>query len=49
MKEVYHCSPAELDKVEERRLQLDYDFLMAERHHEIIEYKRAEQKSKLKK
>lgn len=49
MKEVYHCSPFELDEVEEWRLNLDYEFLMAERHHEMIEQKRAEQKAKLKK
>lgn len=47
MKEVYHCSPAELDNVEEWRLNLDYDFLMAERHHELIERKREEQKAKV--
>lgn len=49
MKEVYHCSPHELDKVEEWRLNLDYSFLMSERKHEMLEQKRAEQKAKLKK
>ena len=47
MKEVYHCSPADIDKVEERRLNLDFDFLMAERHHEVLEAKRREQKAKI--
>ena len=47
MKEVYHCSPVELDEVEEWRLNLDYDFLMAERHHEYLEAKRREQKAKV--
>ena len=46
MKEIYHCSPAEIDKVEEWRLSLDYDFLMEERYHEMIEAKRQEQKAK---
>lgn len=49
IKELYHCSPYELDKVEERRLDLDYSFLMEERHHEYIEQKRAEQKAKINK
>ena len=48
-KEVYHCSPIDLDDIEEWRLELDFDFLMAERHHEYIEHKRAEQKAKLNK
>lgn len=49
MKELYHCSPNELDKVEEWRLDLDYKFIMAERHHEYLESKRAEQKAKINK
>ena len=48
MKEIYHCSPAELDKVPERELNLHFAFLMAERKHEYIESKRAEQRSKQK-
>jgi len=48
MKEVYHCSPKELDAVPERELNLHFAFLMAEREHEFIESKRAEQKAKQK-
>lgn len=46
MKEVYHCTPKELDKQEEKLLDLHYTFLMEERQHEIIESKRAEQRNK---
>jgi len=48
IKDVYHCSPAELDNVEERVLDLHYNFLMEERKHEYIESKRAEQKRQAK-
>lgn len=48
MKEVYHCSPKELEKVPERELNLHFWFLMAEREHDYIESKRAEQKAKQK-
>jgi len=45
MKEIYHCTPTELDKQEERILNMHYDFLMAERKHEYIESQRAKQKA----
>lgn len=48
MKDVYHCSPKELEKVPERELNLHYAFLMAEREYELIESKRAEQKAQQK-
>lgn len=48
MKDVYHCSPTELDEVPERLLNLHFAFLMEEREHEMIETKRAEQKAKSK-
>lgn len=48
MKDVYHCSPAELDKVPERELSLHYAFLMEEREYQFIESKRTEQKAKVK-
>lgn len=48
MKEVYHCSPKELERVSEHELNLHFAFLMAEREHEYIEHKRAEQRSKQK-
>ena len=47
MKEIYHCTPSELDKQEERLLQLHFDMLQEERRHEYLEQKRAEQKSKM--
>ena len=48
MKDVYHCSPKELEKVPERELNLHYAFLMSEREYELIESKRAEQKAQQK-
>ena len=48
MKDIYHCSPVELDRVPERELNLHFAFLMAEREHEYKESKRAEQKAKQK-
>lgn len=48
MKDVYHCSPKELDQVPERQLNLHFAFLMSEREHEFKESKRAEQKAKQK-
>lgn len=48
MKEVYHCSPKELERVPEWELNLHFAFLMSEREHEYIESKRAEQKAKQK-
>lgn len=49
MKEIYHCSPKELEDVPERQLNLHFAFLMSEREHEYIEMKRSEQKAKAKK
>lgn len=48
MKEVYHCSPKELERVPEHELNLHFAFLMAEREHEYIEHKRSEQRAKQK-
>lgn len=48
MKEIYHCTPSELDEQEERILQLHFTMLQKEREHEYIEQKRAEQKAKQK-
>ena len=45
MKDLYHCSPEELDHVDENILNLHFAFLMAEREHEFIEYKRNEQRN----
>ena len=48
MKEVYHCTPKELERVSEHELNLHFAFLMAEREHEFIEYKRSQQKAQQK-
>lgn len=48
MKEIYHCSPKELEDVPEWELNMHFAFLMEERQHDYIESKRAEQKSKVK-
>ena len=47
-KEVYHCSPADLDDVDENILNLHFMFLNAEREHDYIEQQRAVQKTKFK-
>lgn len=49
MKEIYHCTPQEIEMQDENMLNLHYAFLMEERQHEIIEQKRAEQKAQQKK
>lgn len=46
IKELYHCTPSELDKQSEHTLQLHYTMLMEERKREAIEHKRAEQRAK---
>ena len=45
MKEIYHCTPTELDKQDERILNMHYDFLMKEREREHIENERAKQRN----
>lgn len=46
MKELYHCTPSELDEQEERILQLHFAMLMEERKQADIEEKREAQKIK---
>ena len=48
IKELYHCTPTEIELQEERKLQLHFEMLQKEREHEFIEQKRAEQKAKMK-
>lgn len=48
MKEIYHCTPNELDEQEERILQLHFTMLQKEKEYEYVEQKRAEQKAKMK-
>ena len=46
IKELYHCTPSELDKQNEHTLQLHYNMLMEERKWEHIENERAKQRAK---
>ncbi len=49
IKELYHCSPLELDNVEERVLDLHYSMLMEERKREHIQNERAKQRAQQQK
>ncbi len=46
IKELYHCTPSELDNQNEHMLQLHYTMLMEERKWEHIENERAKQRQK---
>lgn len=46
-KEIYHCTPEQLDNVDEYTLQLHFAFYNAEKKEEDLQRKRAEQKSSL--
>lgn len=48
IKELYHCTPKELDEQDESVLQLHFKMLQEEKKNEYIEQKRAEQKAKMK-
>ena len=47
IKELYHCSPKELDGQSEFILDLHFKMLQEERKNDYIEQKRAEQKAKM--
>ena len=47
IKELYHCTPSDLDEQDETVLQLHFKMLQEERKHEFVEQKRAEQKAKM--
>ncbi len=47
IKELYHCTPSELDEQDETVLQLHFKMLQEEKRHEYIEQKRTEQKTKM--
>lgn len=49
IKELYHCSPSELDNQEESILDLHYSMLMEERKREHIQNERAKQKAQQQK
>ena len=44
IKDLYHCSPTELDNQDENILNLHYDMMMQERQHEHIESERQKQR-----
>lgn len=46
IKELYHCTPNQLDEVDEHTLHLHYMMLMLEREEEFLENKRNEQRAK---
>ena len=48
IKELYHCSPWELDNVEENILDLHYEMLMKERERQHIEMEREKQRQNQK-
>nr|DAS81085.1 MAG TPA: hypothetical protein [Bacteriophage sp.] len=48
IKELYHCTPKELEEVDEHILQLHYSMLMIERQEEYLENKRNEQRNSQK-
>lgn len=45
IKELYHCTPSELDEQDTYKINLDFQILMLERKKQFIDSKRAEQKS----
>lgn len=49
IKELYHCTPSELDEQEERVLAFHFQCLMQERKYENIESKKSEQATEVKK
>ena len=49
IKDLYHCTPTELDKQDYEKTILHFNIMMLERKKEYIESKRTEQKNSLKK
>jgi len=45
IKDLYHCSPTELDNQDDNILNLHYDMMMQERQHEHIEHEREKQRA----
>ena len=43
MKEIYHCTPLELDEQDEQRLNLHFEILMLEKREEYLNNKRQQQ------
>lgn len=48
MKEIYHCTPTELEKQDDHLLNLHFQFLQEERKREHIQNERAKQKANQK-
>lgn len=48
IKELYHCSPSELEKEEEAVLDLHFRMIQEERKREYIQQQREQQKAKMK-
>ncbi len=46
---MYHCTPQELEEIPEEVARLHFQYLMAERKHEMLESKKSEQKMKARK
>lgn len=49
IKELYHCTPAELDAQEDSIAEMHLGFLGAQRSSENIEHRREKQRAKIKK
>jgi len=45
IKELYHCTPSELDEQDEQVTKLHFEIIMLERKKEYLDSKRAEQKN----
>ncbi len=49
IRDVYHCTPAELDKQDATKVEMHKSFLGIENEERHIEGKRAEQRNRMKK
>lgn len=48
IKELYHCTPSELEEQDEIILQMHAEFMRAELKQQMFDQKRAEQQAKIK-
>jgi hypothetical protein len=48
IKELYHCTPQEFDKIDEYTINLHWQILSMERKQERLKMKRIEQKNNIK-
>ena len=49
IKELYHCTPSEIDNEEDRLLDLHFEFLMLERKNEKVLQEKEKQKANVRK